>query len=507
MNSKLSQLSSWAALKVGRLTLRIIKWLIVICIAIILGFTLYAVTMLPKLQPWHTDRLHNEFTALQDSKLDFDGYIALETKLFDEMHAEIKEWDHQNEAFIYSRFNSESYIQKLADGAPYNRSYRMNVPSPVGHALLIHGLTDSPYSMKATAGSLLSRGFNITVLRLPGHGTLPSMMTEMSVNDWNAAVRLAAKDVAKRTPANQPFYIVGHSTGGTLALQYALDALEDKSLRQADRVIAFSPAVEITDVADVAAIIDALSIVPIPVLEKVRWQDVTPEYDPYKFNSFPVNATRQVNRASKKLRQSLELAKGKGIINQLPPIITYQSVVDATIGPNGAADILYPDLKGAKNHLVLFDVNRKKALGSLQRPDSKALINRLETSPRDYTLEIVSNTDPDSPIVSITRFALDNSKTVIATELVWPNDLVSVGHVALPFPANDPVYGFMPGSGQNGVPSLGSLLLRGENGAISISLGALTRLRSNPFWPLIDEQIGGYVAEDLKIKSIHPLRQ
>ena len=116
MNSKLGQFSSWAALKVGRLTLRILKWLVVICIAIILGFTLYAVTMLPTLQPWHTERLNNEFSAMRNRNLDFDGYMKLETKLFDEMRDEIKNWDHQNEAFIYSRFNSESYINKLSEG-------------------------------------------------------------------------------------------------------------------------------------------------------------------------------------------------------------------------------------------------------------------------------------------------------------------------------------------------------------------------------------------------------
>ncbi len=40
-------------------------------------------------------------------------------------------------------------------------------------------------------------------------------------------------------------------------------------------------------------------------------------------------------------------------------------------------------------------------------------------------------------------------------------------------------------------------LLRGESGAISISLGALTRLHSNPFWSLIDHQIGTLVDVDL----------
>jgi len=69
--------------------------------------------------------------------------------------------------------------------------------------------------------------------------------------------------------------------------------------------------------------------------------------------------------------------------------------------------------------------------------------------------------------------------------------------VALPFPAEDPVYGFVRGSGRDGIPSIGSWLLRGENGAITIALGSLTRLRSNPFWPLIDEDVTALVEEDL----------
>jgi hypothetical protein len=74
---------------------------------------------------------------------------------------------------------------------------------------------------------------------------------------------------------------------------------------------------------------------------------------------------------------------------------------------------------------------------------------------------------------------------------------VSLGHVALPFPPDDPVYGFVAGSGHAGLPSIGSWLLRGESGAISLSLGALTRLRSNPFWSLVDEDLATTVAADL----------
>ncbi len=46
------------------------------------------------------------------------------------------------------------------------------------------------------------------------------------------------------------------------------------------------------------------------------------------------------------------------------------------------------------------------------------------------------------------------------------------------------------------MPSIGSWLLRGENGAVTITLGSLTRLRSNPFWSLIDSEIDTLVATD-----------
>ncbi len=499
--SKLLQLTTAATRRILRTALRLTALLVAFCLTIAFGFTLYAVSALAPLQPWHTQRLHEEFTALQNHDLDFAGYQQLESRLFDEMRARQASWDQGSEAYVFSRFNPASAVNRLAEGAPFNRSFRLTVAKPIGRALLVQGLTDSPYSMKALADSLHSRGFEVTVLRLPGHGTFPSMMTEMHLRDWTAAVRLAARDVAARTPAGQPFYIGGYSTGGTLSLQYTLDALEDPSLRRPDRVLLVSPAIKLVKVAALAGILDIFSVVPLPVLEKVRWQEVEPEYDPYKFNSFPVNAARQVNRATKALQSALADAIESGRIDRMPPVVTWQSVVDSTVGADGTAETLYPALKGSQHRLVLFDVNRYQGLGSVQRPTARALIERLRNGTRGYTLEIVTNTDPKSTRVSVVRLTPAGSESVRDAGLDWPGNLVSLGHVAMPFPSNDPVYGFMPGSGRDGLPSIGSWLLRGENGAITISLGTLTRLRSNPFWSLIERDVGELVTADTAATS------
>jgi hypothetical protein len=244
-------------------------------------------------------------------------------------------------------------------------------------------------------------------------------------------------------------------------------------------------------------VIDFFSVVPIPLLEKVRWQELVAEYDPYKFNSFPVNASRQVNRATQRLQSSLAAAVASGRIAQLPPVLAWQSAVDATVGASGVADTLFARLGGAGHRLVLFDLNRSPALRSVLRPGAGALVERLALGPRGYTLDIVRNAAPDSDLVQVRRLAPDGGETLRATALRWPAGLVSLGHVALPFPPDDPAYGFIAGSGHAGLPSIGSWLLRGESGAVTLSLGALTRLRSNPFWALIDEDVAALVAADL----------
>ena len=168
-------------------------------------------------------------------------------------------------------------------------------------------------------------------------------------------------------------------------------------------MLLLSPAIELTRVAALANIIDVASVVPVPVLEKVRWQEIVSEFDPYKFNSFPVNASRQVNRATRALQRELERAELDGRLARMPPVTAWQSVVDSTVGATGTVDTLFGRLRDPRHRLILFDVNRSTALRSVQRPAARELIERTERSRPAYTLDVVTNAATDSEAVMVHR--------------------------------------------------------------------------------------------------------
>jgi len=68
--------------------------------------------------------------------------------------------------------------------------------------------------------------------------------------------------------------------------------------------------------------------------------------------------------------------------------------------------------------------------------------------------------------------------------------------VALPFPADDPVYGIAPSPGADKRFNLGAIAVRGESGALVLTLGAFSRIRSNPFFDVVRAKIAETLARD-----------
>jgi esterase/lipase len=81
-------------------------------------------------------------------------------------------------------------------------------------ALLIHGLTDSPYSMKDLAKAIFDSGMNVVAIRLSGHGTRPEDLHSVKIGDWIDDTRYGV-ELASRL--GDKVVLVGYSTGGVLA--------------------------------------------------------------------------------------------------------------------------------------------------------------------------------------------------------------------------------------------------------------------------------------------------
>ena len=89
--------------------------------------------------------------------------------------------------------------------------------SPTG-ALLLHGFTGSPASLRPWAEHLAADGFTVSLPRLPGHGTRWQDLNDTRWPDWYAAAARAFDDLRGRC---DDVFVCGLSMGGTLALRLA----------------------------------------------------------------------------------------------------------------------------------------------------------------------------------------------------------------------------------------------------------------------------------------------
>ncbi len=464
---------------------------------IVIVFAVQARVRLPDLQPWHRLELAEEFHAGRaGAPQTFTQYLALEDRLFAEVRKRVLEDPAVAPSDPVSRYNPKSVPAQLALGEPYNRSYEL-VPKEVrGAVLLVHGLSDSPYSMRSLAELFLQRGFYVLVLRLPGHGTVPASLLDVRWEDWYAAVELAAQHTARRA-AGKPFYAGGYSTGAPLLALLSVRGLENATLPRPQRLFFLSAAIGVSRFAALANLASALSF--LPYFEKAKWLDVLPEYDPYKYNSFTVNAANQIYRLTRELQRALSEAGERGRLDAMPRVLVFQSVVDATVSAADVVTEFLLRLPGPGNELVAFDVNRTDNWIGLIARGPREAFERIRSAPAlPFGLWVVANRSSGTgAIAAYTREAGSTDTRVEPLGLEWPAGVFSLGHVALPFPVDDPVYGLAPRAYGPLAWTIGDFAVRGEPGSILVPLGTLSRLRSNPFFDVVRSKIGTAIDADL----------
>jgi alpha-beta hydrolase superfamily lysophospholipase len=463
---------------------------------IVVVFAVQARLRLPDLQPWHRIQLAEEFRAGRaGAPKTFPEYLALEERLFAELRKRVLDDPAVADRALVGRYNPKSVPAQLALGGPHNRSYELVPPQPRGAVLLMHGLTDSPYSVRALAEVFHARGFYVLALRMPGHGTVPAGLLDTEWTDWYAAAEMAARHAAARAGGG-PFYAGGYSTGAPLAALLAVRGLEDPTLPRPTRLFLVSAAIGVSKFAALANVAATLSF--LPYFEKAKWLDVLPEYDPYKYNSFSVNAGNQVFQLTRALHRELAAAAERGTLDRMPKVTAFQSVVDSTVNAAEVVRGFMLRLPGPGNELVAFDVNRGDDWAGLVAPGPREAYAAIHDAPAlPFRLTLVTNREPDS--VEVAAFTREPGSTAMRGEalgLAWPPGVFSVGHVALPFTVDDPVYGLTPAPAGALTWTIGDLAARGESGALAVPLGMFARLRSNPFFAVLRARVEAAIDAD-----------
>ncbi len=469
----------------------VMAWTLVVVLLIVvalLGVRIAGLSSLPELQPWHR-LVPQELDVDQLDAADWQAYLAAEAALFERLERELVEPVTQAGTARYSRYASDSPVYPGNLPHDWNRSFILPPQGEVrGVVVLLHGLTDSPYSLRHIAQHLSAQGLLAVVPRMPGHGSVPAALTDARWEQWLAATRLAVREARRQVP-DAPLYLLGYSNGGALALRYSLAALEDERLAMPRQLVLISPMIGVTSYARYAGLA-ALPAV-LPAFAKSAWMNVLPEFNPFKYNSFPVQAARQTYELTSEVQHAFDAAETSGRLQRLPPVLAFQSLADSTVSTPAVVRQLFERLPDNGSELVVFDINRSRAASSLLRADMSDLLEALLPSARrNYDLTVVGVAADQGREVEARRVASGSQQVEHqALGVEYPSQLFSLSHVALPFPPGDPLYGSDPVAGESYGVSLGTLAPRGEHGVLVVGLDSLQRATSNPFYDYLQQRI------------------
>jgi hypothetical protein len=218
---------------------------------------------------------------------------------------------------------------------------------------------------------------------------------------------------------------------------------------------------------------------------------VLPEFDPYKYNSFATNAGEQVHHLTRTVARRIAARARTGPNEILPPTLVFKSTVDATVSTDAVVDRLLKVLRPERHELVLFDINRVAAHSTVLIADPAPLTDRVMSDKNlPFAVTLVTNENPQSRMVVARRkvpFSAEASQSVVLN-LIWPRGVISLSHVALPFPPDDPLYGQTPPVEENKL-FLGQMAIQGERDLLKIPYSFLVRIRYNPFYAFLETRV------------------
>ena len=278
-------------------------------------------------------------------------------------------------------------LEKIVNGnAPFELKPPAGFPAGINKThrrgvLLTHGLSDSPYSMRHLAAFFQQNGFRVMAILLPGHGTQPGDLLEVSWQEW---AKTLAYGVDKLADEVDEVYLAGYSIGGALSVY---QSLSDSRVRG---LFLFSPAFKITHWAALANLHKLYSW----LIPSAKWVDIMPDRDIYKYESFTKNAAAQTHALTAELAARLR----QRVLDI--PVFTVASEDDVTVKISATLEFM----------------------ARARHPSSKLVV---------YTTEPEKRTDEFAEKVKLER----------VNSVIPEQKILSSAHTAMVLPPEDAHYG------------------------------------------------------------------
>ncbi len=188
-------------------------------------------------------------------------------------------------------------------------------------ALVLHGFTGSPKSMRPWADELAAAGLTVRLPRLPGHG---SVWQDMAVTRWDDWLGEAARAFDELSGRCDDVFVMGLSMGGSLSLRLA--ELRGDAVKG---LVLVNPAVHSENKAMMA--LPVLKAV-VPSLKGIGNDIARPGQDEGCYDRVPLKALHSLTVGWGQVRA--DIAK----VDQ--PLLLFRSAQDHVVEPSNAVWIL-----------------------------------------------------------------------------------------------------------------------------------------------------------------------
>lgn len=245
--------------------------------------------------------------------------------------------DYSRKIIKSARLDSNSHALEL--NSPFILHPSKKCPTKNGKGiLLIHGLSDSPFIMRDLAEYFKDNCFIVYGLLLVGHGTRPGDLLDVSYQDWIKQVEYGVKELSKESNI---IYLGGFSTGGALAINYALS----HSNKEISGIITLAPALNLTAFASVTPILRYFK----------KYLSIYDDKDLAKYESFATNAAAQIYLLTKQIKKKLKKHDNSLKNTNVFAALTYE---DKTINTRKTVATLLKNTHDNKRKIIIYHRNK-----------------------------------------------------------------------------------------------------------------------------------------------------